>query len=159
PSPSEVACMTSSRPGSIGIASAASTTRVLSGRRPVRAVVVRSKASTVTYDRNSEQSTSTVPSPPSATGILAHGTPTRSTPTATADAAAEGGRTPLRLAGHASARALMLGRLLHLLRSRGLLFDHTRHLPQARERDPLAGKEHEPDSNSDRRLDRLESEP
>ena len=67
PSPRELAAITSRRDGSSGIASAASTTRT-SPSTPARATRGLPKASTVSISSNSEQRTSAVPSPPSATG-------------------------------------------------------------------------------------------
>src|SRR5262245_24714745 len=97
--------------------------------------------------------TCAVPSPPSATGSATASAPPRSSPSTRRAAASTAETTPLRLAGHASARTLVflgsglqLGRLL-------------RHLAQRRDRQALAGEEDEPHADAHRRLDRLQPDP
>src|SRR4029077_1476879 len=134
PSPRLDATRTSRRAGSSGIASAASTTREPSVSTPARAIRDRPNASTVSTCSNREHSASTVPSPPSATGIAVASTPTEANPSVSASAAAVALSEPLRLAGHASALGLTLGRPFRLRLGRLLVFllvvggDRARHL-------------------------------
>src|SRR5262245_25500891 len=146
------------------MASAASITRVLSGSTPVRATRARPNASTVSTSSKTEHSASTVPSPPSAIGVASASTPAAAKPSLRAAAAAVALSEFLRLAGHASALGLMLCRSLGQ-RWRGVVAalrlvggDSPRHLAQPRERQPFASEEDQPDTDADRRLDRLEAE-
>src|SRR5581483_9529205 len=101
----------------------------------------RPNASSTSTGSNSEQSTSTVPSPPSAIGRTSARTPVRSRPRAIASAAADAARTLLRLAGHASARRLMAGGLLRRGPLRNLRGCGTGHLAEEGERQALASEE------------------
>src|SRR5262249_23045688 len=98
-------------------------------------------------------STSAVPSPPSATGSSSASAPASRSPDASAAAASRGIRTPLRLAGDASASRWAL---LGLLDVGGLLRRSLLHALQRRVRHPLACQEDESDADSDRRLDGLQ---
>src|SRR5213078_3657846 len=84
-------------------------------------------------------STSAVPSPPSAIGHSSASEPAAAKPRARKSAASRAERTPLRLAGHASARtslAAVLGELLLGL-VRNLRLGRVWHPPQHREREAL----------------------
>src|SRR5439155_4786070 len=157
------AAPTSSRPGSKGIASALSTTAVPSGSERTGGSRSRPKASWTTSRRiTSAPSTSAVPSPPSAMGSGSASTPARANPATSAAAASEALRTPLRLAGDASARtslAVLRGSCQLLLGARHLRLGRVGHAPQHREREPLAREEDQADPDADRGLDRLEPEP
>src|SRR5437868_2141445 len=108
-----------------------------------------------TARRPAPPSTVAVPPTPTITAAgPAESTATRSSPrprlAASSAAASTAETTPLRLAGHASARTLvLLGGGLHLGRI-------LRHLAQHRDRQALACEEDEPDPDADRRLDRLQ---
>src|SRR6516225_6700851 len=143
------------------IASAASTTAVPSGTASQRAAISRPSGSETTAVRHSPPraacSASAVPLPPSATGSSTASTPsTRRNPAARCAAASTGVRTPLRLAGHASARAFGL-RLTRLLGELFLLL--LVHLLEHGVRDALAREEDRADADPDRRLDRLQTDP
>ena len=108
---------------------------------------------TASRRRATGASTSAVPSPPSATGASSTSTPsTRRIPAASSIAASSGVRTPLRLAGDASASTL---RLLLERRLAGFL-GRLVHVAQRRVRQPFTREEDEPDADADRRLDRLQ---
>src|SRR5439155_327246 len=103
-------------------------------------------------------STSSVPSPPSATGSSSASAHVRR-PSARAPAASRAERTPLRLAGHASARASGIGGLLRRPRTfRNLRLRRVRHHAQHRERQSLAREKDQTHPDADRRLDRLQTE-
>src|SRR4051794_25187220 len=131
-------------------AAAESTTAGPSARTGQRATIGRPSGSETIASCASPPITSAVPSPPSATGSATASAPPRSSPSASSAAASTAETTPLRLAGHASARTLvLLGGGLHLGRI-------LRHLAQHRDRQALACEEDEPDPDADRRLDRLQ---
>src|SRR5882724_1503229 len=159
PRPRLVAANGSSSSGSRGIASADSTTLTPLGSPSQRATRERPKASGTSASCHSppsvECSTSRVPSPPSATGSSSTSAHERN-PSARAAAASRADRTPLRLAGHASTRALLgiRGRLL----LRGLRLCDVRHYPEHRDRKAFAREENQADADPDRCLDRLEAE-
>src|SRR4051812_50157047 len=96
--------------------------------------------------------TSSVPSPPSATGIAVASAPPARSPRASASAASRADKTPFRLPGAASAR---IGFLL----LRHLALPRAAHPLQHRERQALAREEGEPDAHTDRRLNRMQPDP
>src|SRR5215204_3076419 len=121
-----------------------------------RAMIGRPSGSETVASRQSPPSvgasTSSVPSPPSATGSST----APPSPSARAAAASRAERTPLRLAGHAS--AFTRRRRPELLDDRLLRF-LVRHPAQRLEREPLAHEEDQPDAYADRHLQHLEAEP
>src|SRR5439155_18064720 len=139
----------SSRFSSSGIASAASTTVTPLASSSQRALRERPNASGTSASRHSPPSTacstSSVPSPPSATGSSSTAAHERN-PSASAAAASRADRTPLRLAGHASARAFFIRDRLLL---RGLRLRCVRHHPQHRDGKAFARKEDEADADPD----------
>src|SRR6266487_2636263 len=148
----------SSRSSSSGIASAASTTLTPLGSSSQRATRGRPNASATSTSRHSPPSaacsTSSVPSPPSATGSWSTSAHERN-PSASAAAASRADSTPLRLAGHASARAFCIRDRLLL---RGLCLRRVRHHPEHRDGKAFARKEDQADADPDGRLDGLEAE-
>src|SRR2546427_1329851 len=131
PSPRLDAVNGSSSSGSSGIASADSTALTPLGSSSQRATRGRPNASVTGVSRHSPPSaayrTSSVPSPPSATGSSSTSAHERK-PSDRAAAAARADSTPLRLAGHASARAFGIRDrlLLPSLRLRGV-WHHPEH--------------------------------
>ena len=112
PRPRLEAARTSSRAGSSGIA-----LRALDDGRPVRERPHRRLARAaervvhpLAPRRPRAPSSSAVPSPPSASGTLRPRRPRARSPRASAAAASRAERTPLRLAGHASARTGLASR-------------------------------------------------
>src|SRR5204862_2312942 len=155
PSPRLEAACGSRRAGSSGITSAASTSAAPSASARIGASRGRPNASgTETRATTRAPSVSPVPSPPSAIGSSSASAPPARSPSARTAAASRAERTPLRLAGDASARTLG-GRNLFL----GDL-DRLRsgHHPQHRKREPFPRQEEHPHADADRRLDRLKAE-
>src|SRR6266540_930741 len=164
PSPRLEAASGSSRAGSRGIASADSTAATPSASSSHLAVRDRPKASCTSASCHApptaEWRASSVPSPPSATGSATASAPPRWKPSPSAVAAAAALRTPLRLAGHASARTLDLrrpGLPTPPLRDIGL--DGAGHPAQGRERQAFVAEEDQSEADADGGLDDLEADP
>src|SRR5581483_5855973 len=161
PSPRLDACSGSSSPSPRSgspTACADSTSAVPSGSSSHAASTGRPSGSGTRAARHSPPSaactTSHSPSPPSATGSASASTPPRSRPRVSSSAAWRAERTPLRLAGDASASTFGL-------RPRDVvdaLLDGLVDLLQRGVRQPLARKEDEADADPNRGLDRLQAD-
>src|SRR3954454_16309045 len=103
--------------------------------------------------------TSIVPSPPSATGSSStSSSSTRRRPVATRPAASVAGRTPLRLAGDASASMVLLFQTPFELLRRLVLGLGRGQLPEGCNRDPLPGEEDQPAGDAAGGLARLQAD-